>query len=426
MEYVSEPRGEHIAYEESKTESGVFENVPKLEEDVVRSGEKTEEPMPEEGMARNLLSKFKQLETAAGNKPPPSPQRSISQEKKPTRPAETRGYLERYEPQLEAGEFENTPEVKADVIRSGEASQEILPEVGTAKKTMERFKEIQKQSSSPVSSKAKEITPPRETSPGRTVSGVLENNPQLKPDVVRSVDAVQDELPEQGSARNILNRFKEIQASGSQSSSPGKKPKEMTPPPESGVYENTPAQHLEIETRQAESGILENTPTKSTADVARERDSMSPEQELPEQGMAKSLVSKWKQLESSSAKSTASVSPRQQFKEFTPPRDSRGPLSPKSPAGAVTNGVHPSELPGQYQPQTSPTTYENDPVRNPEVFREADTDWEAGMPAANTTASMLEKFKSIQQKASDDSKTPPPVSKKVCVGTSVIFPLTIL
>ncbi|XP_052800360.1 serine/arginine repetitive matrix protein 2-like isoform X6 [Mya arenaria] len=408
VEFVSEPRGQSIQYTEAQSESGVYENVPKVEEDVVRSGDKAEEPLPEQGMAKNLLSKFKQLETEAGNKPPPSPQRAVSQERKGK--VEARGYLERYEPTVESGEYENKPESRPDVIKSGEAPQEVLPEVGMAKKTLERFKEIQKQSTSPVSAKSKEFTPPRESSPGRTVAGVVENTPESHPDVVRSGDLVQDDLPEQGSAKNILNKFKEIQSSSSQSSSPGRKQKEFTPPPEAGVYENTPQKHLEIETRQSESGIIENTPAKSTADNARERECVTPESELPEQGMAKNLVSKWKQIETTSAKSTASASPR--FKEFTPPRETRGPMSPKSPAGTVTNGVHPNELPGQYQPQTAPTTYENDPQRNADVYREVDTDWEAGMPAPNTTASMLSRFKEIQQKAAEDSQTPAPVTRK--------------
>jgi hypothetical protein len=410
VEYVSEPRGEHIVYNETQTEAGVFENVPKEEEDVVRSGEKADEILPEVGMAKSLLSKFKQMETEVGHRPPPSPKRET-----PKKPAEfvnsPRGYLERYEPTTEAGEFENKPAERGEVVRSEDLPEEVLPEVGSAKKTMERFKEIQKQSSSPVQSKAKEITPPREQSPGRNVTGVFENTPEERDDLIRSGEARPDELPEQGTTRNILNRFKEIQTSGSQSSSPGRKPKEFTPPPESGVYENKPKEHLVIETRQSESGILESTPQKSVADVSREREA-TPETELPEQGFAKNLVSRWKQLEStsSSAKSTSSTSPR--FKEFTPPRDSRGPMSPKSPAG-VTNGVHPSELPGQYQPQESTVIHENKPEVKQDVYREADTDWTEGMPAPNTTSSILQRFKSIQEEAKESQKTPEPIHKKV-------------
>lgn len=418
VEYVSEPRGEHIKYDDTKVESGVFENVPKSEEDVVRSEDRAQEVMPESGTAKNLLSKFKQLETEAGNRPPPSPTRvrEITPDRsgKVEYVSEPKGFLEKYEPQAESGEFENKPQSRPEVVRSEDHAEEIMPEAGSAKKTMERFKELQKQSTSPSSGKQhKAFTPPRETSPGRSVSGVLENEPQARPDVVRSGESVHEDLPEHGTTRNILNKFKEIQSSGSQSSSPGRKAKEFTPPPESGVYENKPKEHLVVETRQSESGVLESTPTKSTADVARERDSVTPESELPEQGLAKNLVSKWKQLESSSsAKSTSSSSPR--FKEFTPPRDSRGPMSPKSPAGSATNGgVHPSELPGQYQPQAEPSMYENNPEVRTGVFREGDQDHEKELPAPNTTASMLERFKSIQQKAKDDQTTPAPVSRKV-------------
>lgn len=420
VEYVSEPRGEKIIYDETKTESGVFENVPKEEEDVVRSGDKADEVLPESGMAKSLLSKFKQMETEVGNRPPPSPVKEATEwSYKKQVSHEQKGYLERYEPQTEAGEFENQPVVRPEVVRSGEQAEEILPEVGTAKKTMERFKEIQKQSSSPVSSKHKEITPPREHSPGRNVAGVFESTPKERGDVIKSGEAGVEELPEQGTTRNILNKFKEIQSSGSQSGSPGKKQKEFTPPPESGVYENKPKEHLVIESRTAESGILESTPSKSQADVAREREA-TPESDLPEQGMAKNLVSRWKQLESASgsAKSTSSTSPR--FKEFTPPRDSRGPLSPKSPAG-VTNGVHPSELPGQYQPQESSVIYENKPEVKEGVYREADTDWTEGMPAPNTTSSMLQRFKSMQEEAKASEVTPEPVHRKVSLTSRQII-----
>lgn len=414
VEYVSEPRGEHLKYEEAKVESGVFENVPKAEDDVVRAEDKAEEVMPESGMAKNLLSKFKQMESEAGNKPPPSPSRvrEITPDRsgKVEYVSEPKGFLEKYEPQTESGEFESQPQSRPEVVRCEDATDDVLPEAGSAKKTMERFKEIQKQSSSPVSRQhsSKEFTPPRETSPGRTIAGVVENTPETRPDVVRSGESVAEELPEEGTTRNILSKFKEIETSHSQSSSPGRKVKEFTPPPESGVYENKPKEHLVVETRQAESGVLESTPSKSTADVARERDSVSPESELPEEGLAKNLVSKWKQLESSSAKSTSSSSPR--FKEFTPPRDSN-PMSPKSPADAQTNGVHPSDLPGQYQPLAAPSMYENNPEVRTGVFREGDNDHEKELPPANTTASMLQKFRNIQEKAKEDQSAPAPTKK---------------
>ena len=417
VEYVSEPRGEHIKYDEAKVEAGVFENVPKSEENVVRAEDRAEEVMPESGTAKNLLSKFKQLETEAGNKPPPSPskQRELTPDRsgKTEYCSEPKGFLEKYEPQTESGEFESQPQSRPEVVRCEDAAEEVMPEAGSAKNIMERFKEIQKQSSSPTSSKkSKAFTPPRETSPGRTVSGVSESTPEARPDVVRSGESLSEPLPEQGTTRNMLNKFKEIQTSNSQSVSPGKN-KEFTPPPESGVYENKPKEHLVVETRQSESGVLESTPTKSTADVARERDSATPEAELPEQGTAKNLMSKWKQLESSSAKSTGSSSPR--FKEFTPPRDNKGPMSPKSPAetGQTNGGVHPSDLPGQYQPQEAPSTYENNPEVRSGVIREGNKDNEKEMPAPNTTSSMLQRFKSIQNKAKEDQTTPAPVTRKV-------------
>ena len=410
VEYVSEPRGQHITYEESKSETGVYENVPAEEEDVVRSADKAEEIMPESGMAQNLLSKFKQMESETANNPPPSPKRGTPYQPKPK---EQRGYLERFSPKLEEGEFENEPHVPAEVVRSGDQQEDVKPESGAAKKTLEKFKELEQHGSPPKAPDyRKDFTPPRETSPGKTVSGVLENEPEHRPDVIRNADKAVDELPEQGTAKNILEKFKQIQsAENSPSSSPNKKYKEFTPPPEAGVYENVPKEHLVIEQRQSEVGVLESTPGKSVADIPREeRETMSPEAELPEKGMARNLVSKFKQLESESAKNSKSTSPK--FKEFTPPRDTRNILSPKSPA-EHQNGVHPSDLPEQYQEQTSPGIFESSPEVRKDVYREADTDWEQGLPAKNTTLSMVEKFRNIQQKAKEDEDAPSPTSRKV-------------
>lgn len=413
VEYVSEPRGDKIEYTESQTESGVFENVPKEEENVVRSGDKTDEVLPEAGLAKSLLSKFKKMESDVGFKPPPSPKRELTPDRsgKVEYVSEPRGYLEKYEPTLESGEYESQPVIAAEVVRSEDHAEEILPEVGSAKKTMEMFKEIEKQSSSPVS-RSKEFTPPREPSPSRSNGGVFESTPIEREDVVKSGEAPVDQLPEEGTTRNILNKFKEIQSS-SGSGSPSRKQKEFTPPPEAGVYENTPDEHLVVETRLSESGVLENTPSKSVADISRDREA-TPESELPEEGTAKNLVSRWKHIEStsSSTKSTSSASPR--FKEFTPPRDSQGLLSPKSPTGLI-NGVHPSDLPGQYQPQESTVIHENKPDVNEDVYRESDTDWTDGMPAPNTTSSMLQRFKSIQEDAKANEATPEPISRKVKV-----------
>ena len=407
VEYVSEPRGESIKDYDVKVESGVFESTPKVEEDVVRADEKPAEIMPEEGLAKNLLSKFKQLETEVANRPPPSPVRSGTSK----RDSITRGYLEKY------GSQSDEP---IEVVRCDEQQEDIKPEAGSTKKGMERFKELEKQSSSPTApgTYRKEFTPPRENAPGQTMAGVLENTPTERLEgVVKSTDVYDTELPEKGTAKNVASFFKQrIESEGSPTvPSPDRGKKEFTPPPEAGVYESSPAPSLVVEQRQAESGVLESTPT-GRFDVAREHDP-SPEKELPESGYAKNMANRFKQLESESAKGSSSASPKK-YKEFTPPRDTHGLLSPKSPAG-LSEGVSPSDLPGQYQQQVSAGVFENQPETRVDLMRESDTDWNEGLPASGAAKSMKQRFQEMENKALKELETPEPVHRKVC--TSVML-----
>ena len=404
VEYVSEPRGESIKDYDVKVESGVFESTPKVEEDVVRADEKPAEIMPEEGLAKNLLSKFKQLETEVANRPPPSPVRSGTSK----RDSITRGYLEKY------GSQSDEP---IEVVRCDEQQEDIKPEAGSTKKGMERFKELEKQSSSPPApgTYRKQFTPPRENAPGQTMAGVLENTPTERLEgVVKSTDVYETELPEKGTAKNVASFFKQrIESEGSPTvPSPDRGKKEFTPPPEAGVYESSPAPSLVVEQRQAESGVLESTPT-GRFDVAREHDP-SPEKELPESGYAKNMANRFKQLESESAKGSSSASPKK-YKEFTPPRDTHGLLSPKSPAG-LSEGVNPSDLPGQYQQQVSAGVFENQPETRADLMRESDTDWNEGLPASGAAKSMKQRFQEMENKALKELETPEPVHRKVCTS----------
>ena len=75
----------------------------------------------------------------------------------------------------------------------------------------------------------------------------------------------------------------------------------------------------------------------------------------------------------------------------------------------MDNGsVHPSDLPGQYQPQNEESVFESEPERNPDVVREEDTDWTAGMPKKGAANKMLAKFQKIQSEAkqNDDAASP--------------------
>ncbi|KAJ8299731.1 hypothetical protein KUTeg_023791 [Tegillarca granosa] len=418
VEYVSEPRAVLEKYE-GKVEAGIFESQPHQTE-VVKSGEAAEEVLPERGTALNLVSRFKQIEKES--KSPPSPAGGFKREITPDRTgkveyvSEPRGKVETYEGVPESGVFESQPQDQPEIVKSGEYAEEVLPEVGFARNVAAKFKEFEKSGGSSPSStptRRKEFTPPREEE-GKFVAGVLESTPQERPDIVKSSDVnvhvYEEELPERGMARNITEKFRKIQSSPAES--PVRSKKEFTPPPQSqaGVFENTPAPSLVVETRAAESGILENQPA-SRPDLAREHS--TEEQELPEQGFAKNMVSKWKQMETESGKQ--SPSPGGKRKEFTPPRDEpriKSPLSPKSPAG-MNSSVHPNDLPGQYQEQVSPGVYENQPDFREDLARETDTDWAEGLPNKDTTRNLVDKFKHIQADAKAKEETPKPVSRKV-------------
>ncbi|XP_033753537.1 titin-like isoform X4 [Pecten maximus] len=404
-EYVSEPRSQFQQYE-GKVESGEFESQPQEFEDIVKSGNSVEEVLPEKGTAHNLVSKFKQYQSESASPPSPRQKKELTPDRsgKVEYVSEPRGQVEVYEGKSEAGIFESSPVDQPEIVKSGDFQPEPLPEEGYAKNVAARFKEWEKSGgSSPTGTpiRHKEFTPPREDA-DRTVAGVLENTPESL-DIARETDSrfQETELPERGMAKNMLNKFKEIQANSP--TSPRNK-KEFTPPPDhgSGVFENKPAPSLEIDVRQAESGILESSPV-AREDVAKEH--VSAEETVPEQGYAKNMVNRWKQMESVSAKS----SPSPRYKEFTPPRDNL--MSPKSPAG-LNSSVNPNDLPGQYQEQVSAGVYENTPEHKEGVFREADTDFEEGLPAKDTTRSLLQRFKSIQDQAKEAQDTPKPISRK--------------
>ncbi|KAK3103793.1 hypothetical protein FSP39_021937 [Pinctada imbricata] len=406
-EYVSEPRTVFEKYE-GKTEAGIFESQPAEAKDIVKSGEVVEEPLPERGTAKNLASKFAQYESQAKSPPSPHQKKELTPDRftKGEYVSEPRTVFQHYEAKEESGIYESNPEDRPEVVKSGDYMEEPLPEQGYAKNVISRFREIQA-GTSPVSTpqRPREITPPR----GDTFSGVIESTPQENPDVVKSDQHAEEVLPESGMAKNLVNKFRQIQTTSQSPTSPRQK-KEFTPPPQSGVYENTPQKSLVVENRPAESGILETTPTVREG-VAREGDVSTGDIEFPEQGYAKNMVSKWKQIENDSAKST----PSPRYKEFTPPRDdvrtARGPLSPRSPAG-VDSSVHPNDLPGQYHEQVSPGIFESNPQRREDILREEDTDWSEGLPKEGTSKSLINKFKQVQEDAKKSSETPKPVSRK--------------
>ncbi|XP_070199383.1 serine-rich adhesin for platelets-like isoform X3 [Littorina saxatilis] len=434
VEFVSEPRG-HIEKYEPQVQAGIFESQPSHREDVVRSDQLPEEVLPEIGAAKNIAQRFKQMSTDNASSTPRG-KREITPDNsgRVEFVSEPTGYVEKYQGRADSGVFESQPSDRDDVVKADLYQEEVLPERGMARNIAARFKEMENTTKSPPSpTKYKEITPPRENGTSARTAGVFESQPQVSSDVVHSGEHVEEVLPERGMAKNIANRFRQLSSSDSAPKSPRAK-KEFTPPPGgAGVYENNPKQFIPDYNRPAESGILESKPEVRN-DVVRGDEGPQTEQELPERGYTRNLLSAWKQRESESAKISPTGSGK--VKEFTPPREEPrvaqqrpAPRTPKSPlAGGSDGSVHPTDLPGQYQPQVQyggwchnggqwaePTVFESEPDRRDDVMREDDTDWNAGMPKSDTTKKMLAKFQHIQAEAATKGSParPTPTARKV-------------
>ncbi|GFO03774.1 LIM domain and actin-binding protein 1 [Plakobranchus ocellatus] len=185
-EYVSEPRTVLERYE-AKPDAGVFESPePTRNPEVVSSYEMAEEARPEQGYTRNVAARFKDLE-AQSSSPSSAPRREITP---PNRdgPAEyvsePRGPgIEQYDVKVDAGVFESEPQVNPDVVHSGEAAEEALPERGTARNMASRYLQLTEESKSPPAAKApKEIVVTSEAD----TRVEYESEPQRNPDVVTS------------------------------------------------------------------------------------------------------------------------------------------------------------------------------------------------------------------------------------------------
>ena len=367
VEYVSEPRG-HVEKYEPEVQAGVFESKPADRADVVKSDDQVEEVLPEKGLAKNIAARFKQMSTTDSGSNVPRGKRELTPDTsgKVEYVSEPTGFIEQYEGRTESGVFESEPAGREDVVKSDDTREDVLPERGTAKKFVERFREMEKTSKSPPSpTKQKEFTPPRENGTSPTSAGVYESTPKVATDVVHSDDHVEEVLPEKGMAKNIANRFRQLSSGDNTPSKSPRAKKEFTPPPgEAGIYENTPKQFVPDYNRPAESGILESKP-ETRDDVVKSGEPNQTGQELPEQGYTKNLLSAWRQKESEGSRNSPPSSGKP--KEFTPPREEPrvakqrpAPRTPKSPQpGANDGSVHPTDLPGQYQPQVGGSYYNN-------------------------------------------------------------------
>ncbi|OWF54964.1 LIM domain-containing protein 2 [Mizuhopecten yessoensis] len=332
VEYVSEPRGQIEVYE-GKSEAGIFESSPVYQPEVVKSGDFQPEPLPEEGYAKNVAAKFKELEKSGGSSPTGTPIRH----KEFTPPREDSD-------RTVAGVLESTPE-SLDIARETDSrfQEAELPERGMAKNMLNKFKEIQ--ANSPTSPRTKrEFTPPPAQGSGvfenkptpsleievrQAESGILESSPVAREDVAREHTSAEEAVPEQGHAKNMVNRWKQME-SESAKSSPSPRYKEFTPPrdnlmsPKSPAGMNSsvnpndlPGQYQE----QVSAGIYENTPEQKEG-IFRETDTDF-EEGLPAKDTTRALLQRFKSIQSEAKEAQETPKPisRKKKPSFVPVLD---------------------------------------------------------------------------------------------------------
>ncbi|XP_067937781.1 microtubule-associated protein futsch-like [Watersipora subatra] len=405
-------------------EGGEIENTPEVRLDVVREADKNIlEELPEIGQAKTLLSKWNQIETELSTRKEYTPSGVGSKPTvTPLRPS-SRVVTEDVEAEPEGGEYENTPVERTDVIKETDTPDlELeLPSVGLAKSIMSQFKQKEEEAKmTPVyqPSGAGSRAPKANTRTSSISSadshpepqfegGAVENVPVLRDDVVRESDVeVKHELPEPGYAKNVKARFRELQEQQMSSDYVEHRPSgvasKVTPTPHrlsggaalSSSISSIPSSD-EVDSRiepQLEAGEYESQPMKRT-DVVREEDRFD-EQELPEAGLARNLMDRFKTLESQKPQT---YKPSGVGAKATPSKlHIMAGKSSYSAKGIILEPVMNSDVVEEV-PQIESGEYENTPMVRDDVIR-ADTRVEHdNLPEQGVTKNIRSHFKSLEQ-----------------------------
>ena len=296
----------------------------------------------------------------------------------------------------------------------GEGQGQDLPGVNT-KQILSRFTSQQEEDS--------ERKPVRKITPPHGEPLIVTNIPddveiERDPNIVRSDEAVQreEEIPKAEKTRGLLAKFKALEKADAEPPSPSRAPpskikidrrgidesSEVKVNGESGVFENQPEQFQQYQP-SAESGVYENVPEQNE-DVVREQEERDREEEKPKAGVTRSLLSRWKTMESEVESAPPPMPGR--GRQFTPPRDdSRRVRTPSPvPSGfAVKNEyVDPKDEIAKSKGSVS----ENVPAAKPDVVRETDINQdEKAVPEKQFTKSALGKFQKIQEDAGKEKFT---------------------
>ncbi|XP_036363102.1 cell surface glycoprotein 1 isoform X3 [Octopus sinensis] len=372
-----------------RTEAGIFESQPVVLDGVVRYHDSVGEvKLPEEGTARNLAQKFKEYESES-LKPVISSTTPVSircEQDKTEFISEPKTHIETYEGKPDLGIFESQPSALPEDITPGFVKpDEKLPERGTAQNLLDKFKDIQKSSSEVVVSGQPDLTPdlssktefvsePRSTFQpycGTTESGIFESKPVYDPNVIRPEEVdTEDILPDEGTTKNLLAKFSKLRED---------KPFVSKPPIDV------------ITAKEAGPTIAESQPVV-LSDVFKETDVA--EEKLPESGQTRSLLAKFREIESGAG--SQSPSPRSR-KEFTPPREDPRGFNTEAAVSGVYENTPKKGL--EYEPtKIEGGIFENQPVNRQDVIKEADTGGEA-LPEKGTARSLLSKFSKIENNA---------------------------
>ena len=224
--------------------SGISENEPVVRDDVIKAGTPSDDPMSVSGGTRSILDRFEKGEVVKED----SEEDQTTSSKKVDVSAEIEE-AKRREQELERAQptvSENEPMVRDDVVRAGDAPEDIKLVEGGLGSLKDRFEKgvVSNIEDTPKRDPIKIGSLEDSTTNDPNHGTIAESTPIVRDDVVHSTDQAEEPQVKAGTSRSIKSMFEKGPVSNLE-----EKPKEKVELPRS----------LEDD-RPAESGISENTP----------------------------------------------------------------------------------------------------------------------------------------------------------------------
>ena len=221
-----------------RSEPAVSENEPLVRDDVVRAGDTAEDFIPGSGFAGSIKDRFEKGTVSNVDDTPRKDPIKI-------------GRLDSFNSDNQGGVSENTPLVRDDVVRSMDTAEEPGVKAGTSRNLRAMFE------SGPVSNVEERQREKIDISPRSlndsyvsnesTESGISENTPIVRDDVVRSGEVAEEPAVKVGGLKNLKSLFESGQASNVEV-----KPRQ--------VEHHKPAGLDSIDTSAGGETVVENTP----------------------------------------------------------------------------------------------------------------------------------------------------------------------